>query len=145
MCMYLYQWLVSFGVCIDIQCFYNVVKNKLQNINIIPELIKRRSTIQEKNMSCECTLNFGQWKTFSENYKPIRILLWFVYKFTKKYCRLQLFSKLIQTQKKYPTSLDKISIITWKLLFISSQIFSCELNLKRTYSLQNISYLLLWL
>ena len=32
--IYLYQWSIYFGVCICIQCFYDVVKNKLQNINI---------------------------------------------------------------------------------------------------------------
>ena len=30
------------------------------------ELTKRRSKVQEKIMSCECALNFDQWKTFSE-------------------------------------------------------------------------------
>ena len=47
------------------------------------ELIKRRSKVQEKNMSCERALNFDQWKTFSENYKPMRIWFWSVYKFTE--------------------------------------------------------------
>ena len=37
------------------------------------ELIKRRSKVQEKNMSRERALNFGQWKTFSENYKPMTV------------------------------------------------------------------------
>ena len=40
------------------------------------ELIKRRSKVQEKNTSCERALNFDQWKTFSENYKPMRVWLW---------------------------------------------------------------------
>ena len=30
-------------------------------------LSKRRSKVQEKNMSCDCALNFDQWKNFSEN------------------------------------------------------------------------------
>ena len=30
------------------------------------ELIKIRSKVQEKNMSCEQTLNFDQWKTTSQ-------------------------------------------------------------------------------
>ena len=34
--------------------FFDVVRNKL------PELIKRRSKVQEKNMSCERALNFDQ-------------------------------------------------------------------------------------
>ena len=37
------------------------------------ELIKRRSKVQEKIMSCERALNFDQRKTFSENYKPMRV------------------------------------------------------------------------
>ena len=84
------------------------------------ELIKRRSKVQEKNMSCERALNFDQWKTFSENYKPMRVWLWLVNKFTENCQIYRLFSEFIQTQKRYPTSLDKIRILTWKLLVISS-------------------------
>ena len=51
-------WFVSFGVCIYIHYFFDVVRNKLL------ELIKRRSKVQEKNMLCEHALNFDQWKTF---------------------------------------------------------------------------------
>ena len=36
-------------------------------------LIKRRSKVQEKKMSCERALNFEHWKTFSENYKPMSV------------------------------------------------------------------------
>ena len=36
------------------------------------ELIKRRSKVQEKNMSCERALNFDQWKTSSKNYRPMK-------------------------------------------------------------------------
>ena len=104
------------------------------------ELIKRRLKLQEKNISCERNLNFDQWKAFFENYKPIKVWLLLVYKITEDNCRLQLFSEFIQTQNSYPTSLDKISILTWKLLVISSQNFSCELNFERTYSL----FVFLW-
>ena len=50
-------------------------------------------------MSSERALNFDQWKTFSENYKPMRVWFWLVYKFTENYCRSWLFSKFIQTQE----------------------------------------------
>ena len=40
------------------------------------ELIKRRSKVQEKNMSCERALNFDQWKTSSKNYRPMRFWFW---------------------------------------------------------------------
>ena len=43
-------------------------------------------------MSCERALNFDQWKTFSENYKPITGWLWLLYKFTDNNYRLRLFS-----------------------------------------------------
>ena len=81
---------------------------------------KRRSKVQEKNMSCQRALNFGQWKMLSENYKPMRVWLWLVYKFIENYCRLRLFSEFIQTQNRYPTSFDKIRILTWKILVLSS-------------------------
>ena len=71
------------------------------------ELIKRRSKVQEKNMSCECALNFDQWKTFSENYKPMRVWSWLVYKFTENCQIYQLFSEFIQAKKRYPTLLTK--------------------------------------
>ena len=83
-------------------------------------------------MSCERVLNFDQWKTFSENYKPIRVWLLLVYKLAEKHCRLRLFSEFVQTQKRYPTSFDKLIILTWKLLVTSSQIFTCELKSRRT-------------
>ena len=104
--------LVSFEVCIH-RYFCDLWEYLL-------ELIKRRSKVQEKNMPCEGSLDFDQWKTFSENCKPIKFLLQFGYKFTQNNCRSRLFSKFIQTQKRYPTSLDKIRILAWKLLVISS-------------------------
>ena len=65
-------------------------------------MIKRRSKVQEKNMSCELALNFDQLKMFSENYETKRVGLWFVYKFTNNYYR-RLSTEFIQTQKRYPT------------------------------------------
>ena len=63
MCIYLYlfvSWLfvckVSFVVCI--------YKHHFLMYKCLPELTKRRSKVQEKNMSCEHALNFDKWKTF---------------------------------------------------------------------------------
>ena len=98
-------------------------EKKTPNTKYLLELIKRRSKVQENNISCERALNFNQWKSFCETYEPMRVWLWLAYKFTENYCRVQLFSKFIQTQKRYPTSLDKIHILTWRLLVISSQNF----------------------
>ena len=79
-------------------------------------------------MSCERALNFDQWKLFSEDYESMRVWLRLVHKFNMNYCRSRLFSEFIRTQKRYPTSLDKICILTWKLLVKSSLNFACELN-----------------
>ena len=73
--------------------------------------------------------------------KTIRVWLWLAYKFTENDCRLQLFLEFIQTRKRYPTYLDKISVLTWKLLVISCQNFPCNLNSQITFSLQDTSYL----
>ena len=64
----------------------------------------------KKRMLCEYALNFDQWKTFSENYKPMRVWLWLVYKFTEN----------CQIKKRSPTCLDKIRNLTRKLIVISS-------------------------
>ena len=109
------------------QYFFGVMRNKLHwttasetsNTKYL-ELIKRRSKVQEKNMSCERALNFDQWKTFPENYKPMRVWLWLVYNFTQNYFRLRHVSESIQTQKRYPTTLDKMQILLWNILLISS-------------------------
>ena len=58
-------------------------------------------------MSRERVLNFNQWKIFSQNYKPITVQLWLVYKINENNCRLQPFAEFIQTQKMLPTSPDK--------------------------------------
>ena len=87
-------------------------------ISILLGLIKRRSKAQEKNISCQRALNFDQLKKNSGNYKPMRVSLWLAYKFTENYCRLRIV--FIQTKKRYLSSFDKMRILTWKLLVISS-------------------------
>ena len=126
-----FHFMIDFPLKFVFTCSISLMwweKNPNPNSKYILELAKRRSKVQEKNMSCERALNFDQWKTFSENYKPMRVWLWLVYKFTENYYPSRLFSEFIQTQKRYPTSLDKICILTWKLLVISSWNFPGELN-----------------
>ena len=48
-------------------------------------------------MSRESTLKFDQWKTFSENYKLVKVWLWFVYIINEKNFRLVLFTKRNRT------------------------------------------------
>ena len=112
-------WLVSFWVYIQIQYFCYLVRNKLQTLNICLSSSKEDQKFK-KRIWCERGLNFDQWKTFSENSNAVRVWLWFVYKFTENYCHLRIFSEFSQTQKRYPTSLDKICVLTGKLLVISN-------------------------
>ena len=74
--------LVSHEVCIRVQYFFWSGEKCGES--------KKRLKIQEKNRSCERALNFYQRKTFSENYKPMGVLLWLVHKFTEN-CRSRLF------------------------------------------------------
>ena len=84
------------------------------------ELLKRRSKVQEKNMSCERGLNFDQWKTFSVNSKPMRVRLWLVYKFTENNCRLRLFSEFIQ---------EEVSYLSWQNTYPNFKTI-CRIKLK---------------
>ena len=61
--------------------------SKKSNRKYLLELIKCRSNVHQKNMSLERLLNLDWWRSFSENYKPIRVWLWFVYKITETNCR----------------------------------------------------------
>ena len=76
-------------------------------------------------------------ENFSKNYKPIGV---FVRKITDIYCWSRHFAEFIQTQKGYPTSFNKTSILILILLVISVSNFFCE-HFSITYSLKNISYL----
>ena len=62
-------------------------------------------------MSRELILNFYQWKTFSEKCKLIGVRLWIALRITKKNCLL-LVTEFVQTQERYPTSFEKINIVT---------------------------------
>ena len=45
-------------------------------------------------------LKFWPMKKIFQNYMPVRVWLWFVYKFTENNCRLRLFSEFIQIYKR---------------------------------------------
>ena len=83
------SWLVYFGVWYSYTLFLCCGEKLTPNKKYLLELIKRSSEVQEKNISCEHAFNFDQWKTFSKNYKPMRVWLWLVYKFTENYCCLR--------------------------------------------------------
>ena len=63
-------------------------------------------------MSGERALNFDQRQIFLGNDEPIIVSLWFVYKIIVNNYLSRFFVEFVQTQKKYPTSLDKISFLT---------------------------------
>ena len=80
------------------------------------DLIKRRSEVQEKNMSCERA--FYQRKTFSKNCKPMRVWLWLAYKFTDNYFSLAIFLRVHSNSEEVSYPGDKMHIRTRKLLVI---------------------------
>ena len=95
------------------------MRNKLQLLNI---LIKRRSKVQEKNMSCERASNFNQWKTFSENYKPMRVWFWLVYKSTENFCPSWLFLRVHSNSK-------EVSYLSWQNKYPNLKT-TCHMKLK---------------
>ena len=107
---------------------------------VIQKKIKSSSKARQNRTWQEPVLNFGQWNTFSEKCKPIRV---FTYYSTRSNCFSRHFIEFIQPQKWNPTFLDNISILTRILEYISSQNFSRERNCSRTYSLPKTSYLFL--
>ena len=96
-------------------------EKKTPNNKYLPELIKRRSKVQEKNISCERGLIFDQWKKFSKNYKPMGVWLWLGYKFTKNYCRFRLF--------RVHLNLEEVSYLPWRNTYPNLKT-TCHINLK---------------
>ena len=82
--------------------------------------------VHEEKRSCERALNVNQWKTSSKIYKPIRFGLTLIDKITHCDCFLCQSLEFIQTQNRHPTSLDKTSIRTGRILLTSSQKVSRE-------------------
>ena len=111
------------------QYFFGVMRNKLHwttasetsNTKYL-ELIKRRSKVQEKNMSYELALNFDQWKTFSENYKPIRVWLWLVYKIYRELLSLATFLRVHSNSK-------EVSYLCWQNTYRNLKT-TCHIKLK---------------
>ena len=73
-------------------------------------------------MSCECALNFDQWKTFSENFKPMRVWLWLVYKFYRELLSLATFLRVHSNWK-------EVSYPSWQNTYPNLKT-TCHINLK---------------
>ena len=73
-------------------------------------------------MLCERAVNFGQWKTFSENYKPMRVWLWLVYKFTENYYPLTNFVRDHSNSK-------EVSYLSWQNTYHNLKT-ACHIKLK---------------
>ena len=76
--MFLFEFIslfVFFGVCIYVWYFFDAVRNRTSNRKYLLGLIKRRSKVYQKNMSCERTSNFDKLTIFSENNKKKKSLI----------------------------------------------------------------------
>ena len=97
------------------------MRNKLQTINICTRVNKKKiKSSRKKHMSCDRALNFDQWKIFSENYKPMRVWLWFVCKFTENHLSLATFLRVHSNSK-------EVSYLSWQNRYP---------NLKTTYHIK---------
>ena len=75
------SWFVSHEVCIHIQSFFGVVKNKLQTNTISRANQKKIKSSRKEYVMWTC-VKFWPIKTFSKNYNPMKVWLWLVCKFS---------------------------------------------------------------
>ena len=92
-------------------------------------LIKRRSKVHQKNEPCEHTLNFDKWKTFTENYKPMKIMVCLqnklaIYPLHKKWSFPLKISSVNVTKQQFSTDLVTF---TEEILIGKLQIFCSDL------------------
>ena len=83
------------------------------------ELIRRRSKVQEGSESCERALKFDQWKTFSENYKSIRVWLRLIY---RELLPLVTFLQVYSNSKELP-------YLSWQNKYLNLKT-TCHIKLK---------------
>ena len=104
--------------------FLRCREKQTPNTTYLLELIKRRSKVQ-KNMSWKRALNFDQWKKFSANYKPVRVWVCLVYKFTENHCCLSSLSSfklkrvILPLLKKYASYLEKYVSYQAKIFLVN--------------------------
>ena len=68
--------------------FSDVMRNKLQTISIYTKVNKKKIKNSRKEYVMWTCFKFWPMKNYKPNYKPIRVWLWLVYKFTENYCCL---------------------------------------------------------
>ena len=73
-------------------------------------------------MSSERALNFDQWQTFSENYKPMRVWLWLAYKIYQELLSLVTFLRVHSNSK-------KVSYFSWQNTYTNLKTI-CHIKLK---------------
>ena len=100
------SWLVSHEIHIDIQYLFKQKKIKSSR----------------KNMSYERAFESDQWKTFSENYKPMRVWLWLAYKIYRELLSLATFLRVHSNSK-------EVSYLSWQNRYPNLKI-TCHIKLK---------------
>ena len=127
----------NFKLCIKKQ--YSLTSTSEKSVNVYFCIFFLHSEYVKRSSWCNGKSNFKQKLSARVNQRRSKVnekinVTWTC-------LRIIVSSMIVKTQKRYSTSLDKISTLTWIILVISSQTFSCELNTSRMYSLQNILYL----
>ena len=106
--MHFFVFIFSFAVFSYMQDFFHSVRNQVSNKNIYKtpiELVKRISKVYCRNFR----INLFQFLAMRNIFQKLQAYYCLFGKFAKNNCRTQLFSEIIQTQKRYLTFFNKIS------------------------------------
>ena len=121
---------------------------------------KKKIKSSRKEHVIRTCFKFWPMKNIFENYKPMRVWLWLVYKFTENYCCLRLFSEFIQTQKKYlywknrypnlrSTGRIKLKLFLWtellESLLLAKYLISVAANLTVIWSVKTKKWSCFWI
>ena len=91
-------------------CFSSVKWNIFVQ-KLLLELIKRREKVHENNISGERPLNFDLWKTFSENFNPLKINLW---GWHFQFCSQNYGELLLVTFRRVQTQTQEVFYLHWR-------------------------------
>ena len=121
---------------------------------------KKKIKSSRKEHVIRTCFKFWPMKNIFENYKPMRVWHWRVYKFTENYCCLRLFSEFIQTQKKYlywknrypnlrSTGRIKLKLFLWtellESLLLAKYLISVAANLTVIWSVKTKKWSCFWI
>ena len=104
--------------------------------NAVINDIHNMSKVHKKNMPRESAFKFYQWKIFFENYKPMRVWSWLVYKNFRNVLSLVAFCQAHSNSK-------KVSYLPWKNKYSYNLKTTCHIKPKLFLWMNFLKHLLL--